>query len=306
VTWQARPDRIADFGRINTRYGVALGYNPTDYFKKNAVRLLVSSDPETTRENRLGSVMVRGQAIWTGGSLTVIHSPKLADSRSSSAFDPDFGATNGSRRWLLAVSERFSARFDPQWLMFADAGMAPQFGVNLTTLLNDATVGHLEWSGGRTPSLLAQALRQGDDATFRSRLATGITYTTPNKLSLTLEYEYNGAGLDQSGWDALASRSPSSYRQYRAFGADAQEMPTTQRVFLRAFWQDAAINHLDLTANIFLDAVDSSRQVWFEARYHWSKVDIALQRQLNSGGPLSQYGALPQQQTWQALVRYYF
>ncbi|NBS57443.1 MAG: hypothetical protein EBS65_10425, partial [Betaproteobacteria bacterium] len=36
LSWQAQPDRIADIGRINVRNGVAMGYNPTDYFRAGA------------------------------------------------------------------------------------------------------------------------------------------------------------------------------------------------------------------------------------------------------------------------------
>ena len=50
------------------------------------------------------------------------------------------------------------------------------------------------------------------------------------------------------------------------------------------------MNHLDLTGHVFFDAVDSSRQFWIEARYHWTRVDLALSWQLNSGQPGSDYG----------------
>src|SRR4051812_8400318 len=33
VSWQPNADNISDAGRINPRYGVATGYNPTDYFR---------------------------------------------------------------------------------------------------------------------------------------------------------------------------------------------------------------------------------------------------------------------------------
>jgi hypothetical protein len=33
----------------------------------------------------------------------------------------------------------------------------------------------------------------------------------------------------------------------------------------------------------------SRRQSWVEARYHWTHVDLALQWQLNSGDPGSEY-----------------
>ena len=306
LSWQLRPDWIADAGRINTRYGVAFGYNPTDYFRANAIRSIVSIDPTSLRENRLGSVMARGQTLWTSGSLTALYSPKLADQPNASALSPDFGATNFRDRWLLAASHEVAKNLNPQFLVFGDAGRSPQLGINLTTLVNDATVAYVEYSGGRSPSLLSQALTLPPDNAFRSRLGTGLTYTTASNLSLTAEYQYNGASLDEAGWDALRRGAPTAYAQYRAFAATVQEPPTKGRVFVNARWQDALVNHLDLTAFAYFDLLDSSRQFWTEARYHWTHVDAALQWQLNSGSPGSEYGALPARQTWQALVTYFF
>ena len=306
LSWQARPGGIADLGRINVWHGVAYGYNPTDYFRAGAVRSIVSIDPASLRENRLGSAMLRAQTLWTGGSLTALYSPKLADRPSDSVFSADLGATNRRDRWLLAASHKLSDSLNPQWMLDGGAGESPQLGLNLTALLNDATVGYVEWSGGRAASLISQALMLPDDTAFRSRLATGLTYTAPNKLSLTLEYQYNRAGLDQASWDALRRGPPAAYGQYRGFVADLQDPPTKQRVFLRANWQDALVNHLDLTTNVFLDTVDSSRQFWIEARYHWTRVDVALQWQLNSSQPGSDYGGLPERRVWQALARYFF
>jgi hypothetical protein len=50
VSWQMRPNAIIDVGRIKTHNGVALGYNPTDYFRANAVRSVISIDPASLRE----------------------------------------------------------------------------------------------------------------------------------------------------------------------------------------------------------------------------------------------------------------
>jgi len=306
LSWQFRPEAIADLGRINARYGVAYGYNPTDYFRAGAVRSIVSIDPASLRENRQGSVMARGQALWTGGSLTALYSPKLADQPSDAAFNADLGATNGRNRGLLAASERFSSSFNPQGLLYGEDGGSPQLGLNLTALPSDAAVAYVEWSGGRSASLASQALALPDDTAFRSRLATGVAYTTATKLTLTLEYQYDGAGLDAAGWNALRRGPSAAYAAYRKFAANVQDPPTKERMFFRAFWQDALLNHLDLTANVYFDIVDSSRQVWTEARYHWTRLDVALQWSRNSGSAGSEYGALPERQVWQALARYYF
>lgn len=306
LSWQPQPDRIADLGRINARHGVAFGYNPTDYFRAGALRSVVSLDPASLRENRLGSAMLRGQALWNGGSLTALYSPKLADQPNDRVFNPDFGATNRRARWLLALSEKLSAALNPQWLLSSGAGQSPQLGLNLTALPNDATVAYLEWSGGRAASLAAQALPVRDDAAFRSRLSSGLTYTTPGNVSLTAEYQYNGAALDAAGWNALRRGPPAAYGLYRGLLTNIQEPPTKHNVFLYAVWQDALIKHLDLTAMLRYDAVDHSRLQWLEARYHWARVDIALQTQLNTGQPGSNYGALPERRSWQASVRYFF
>lgn len=306
LSWQPQPNAIADLGRINTRYGVAYAYNPTDYFRTDAVRATVSADPAVQRENRLGTVAARGQALWNGGSVTALYSPRLADRPNDIAFDPDFGATNNTDRWLVAGSQRLSDQFSPQWLVFGTAGEPPQVGLNATALLNDATVLALEWSGGRSDSLIVQALSLPADTAFRSRLAASLTITTADKLSLTAEYHYNGAALDREHWDGLGRTSPASYARYRSYAASVQDTPTRHRVFLRAFWQDALVSHFDLTSYAFIDAVDHSRQFWVEARYHWTRFDLALQWQHNEGSPLSQYGALPAKSIVQGLARYFF
>ena len=305
LSWQPSADRIADLGRINVRNGAALGYNPTDYFRAGAVRSIVSIDPASLRENRLGSAMLRGQTLWADGSLTGLYSPRLANQPNDGAFSPDFGATNQRDRWLVSLSHKLFEGVSPQWLAYGGAGQPPQFGLNFTALLNDATVGNVEWSAGRAPSLVSQALMRPDDTVYRSRLATGLTYTTSRKLSLTLEYEYNGAGLDQAGWSSLRHGSPAAYASYRVFAANIQDLPTRQNIFLYATWQDALINHLDITAMVRRDVVDQSRLLWLEGRYHWPRIDLALQRQLDSGQPGSNFGSLPDRRILQIVVRYF-
>lgn len=306
LSWQAQDNRIIDLGRINARYGVATGYNPTDYFRAGALRSVVSVDPASLKKNRLGSVMLRGQALWSGGSLVALVSPQLAQQRNDAGFSPDFGATNNQHRWLLAASQKLSDSLQPQWLLYGEQRQSPQLGFNLTGLLNDATVGYVEWSGGRSRSQLLQALHGVGDTAFRNRLSTGLTYTSADKLSFTLEYDYNGAALDQAGWDVLRSGAPASYRQYRMWLQNAQEMPTRQALFLYASWQDALLNHLDLSTMLRFNAADHSRLSWLEARYHWDRADLAVQWQVNSGAAGSEFGAAPQQRVLEVLLRYFF
>ena len=309
LSWQASPDLLLDLGRINERNGVALGYNPTDYFKADAVRSAVSVDPNSLKENRQGSVMAKVQKLSELGSVTLLFSPKLETTQSYADFNPDLAATNNVNRALLTISPKLSEDLNPKLLLYKADQLPAQFGLNLTSLISDAAVVYLEWSGGSTLSQLAQARQLAgvpyeNDQAFRNRLAGGLTYTTANKISLTAEYDYNGRGLDQQHWDSLAA-SP-LYGLYRYWLQSIQEAPTRRSAFFYGTWQDAVLNHLDLSAMEKLDLTDSSRLSWLEARYHIAHAEFALQWQLDSGSRFSEFGAARQAQTWAVLGRVYF
>lgn len=306
VSWEMQPEQIFDLGRINARNGVALGYNPTDYFRSGTGRSIVSADPGSQKKNRLGSAMLRSQTLWNGGSLTALYSPKMSDQPDSATWNADWGSTNNQNRWLLSLSQQLSENITPQWLLYREENRSPQLGFNLTGLLNEATVAYVEWSGGRTPSLLSQALNRSDDSAFRNRLSTGLTYTTTNKLSMTAEYQYNGAGMNKEEWDALPRSSLAAYGQYRRYVQTVQDMPTRQAVFFYSAWQDVLINRLDLSAMVRYNLDDRSRLSWLEARYRWDRTEAALQLQWNGGDAVSEFGASSQQRIAQLLVRYFF
>jgi hypothetical protein len=306
LSWEAKPEQIFDLGRINARNGVALGYNPTDFFKSGANRSVVTADPTAQKKNRLGSAMLRSQTLWTGGSLTALYSPKLADQPSTETWNPDWGSTNNQSRWLISLSQQLPNDFTPQLLLYREAGRSPQLGFNLTRLLNDSTVAYVEWAGGRTPTQLTQALNRPDDSAFHNRLATGATYTTSNKISLNLEYQYNGAGMSKAEWETLQRGSLLTYGAYRRAIGTAQEMPTRNAMFFFGTWQDAMINRLDLSAMLRYNIDDRSRLSWLEARYRWDRTEAALQWQHNSGTTLSEFGASSQETIVQAVVRYFF
>lgn len=306
LSWQPNDIQVVDFGRINARYGVAIGYNPTDIFRAGAVRSVVSVDPGSLKKNRLGSIMLRGQTLWPAGSITALFSPKLADHPNDATFNPDFGSTNNTSRWLLSGSYKVTEDMNPQWLVFGGTEQPPQFGLNLTTLVSNAAVAFVEWTGGRSRSQLSRSKGIEDKEVFHNRIATGLTYTTANKLSVTVEYDYNGAALDAASWKALMQQDPLVYRQYRVWTLDAQELPTKQAIFLYTNWADAIIKRLDLNAMVRLNMADHSRLQWIEARYHWDHADLALQWQANHGNLGTEFGSLPQQRAWQAALRYYF
>ncbi len=305
LSWQANEGLAIDAGRINARYGVAMGYNPTDYFRIGANRSIVAIDPVSLKTRRQGSVMLRGQRLWDNGSLTALFSPKLNSEPHDGAFDLDFNATNSENRWLVAFSQKVG-ELNPQVLLSKTGAQSPQVGLNLTAVVGQGGVAYVEWSGGRSASQLAQALRVPGDTPFRSRLATGMTWTTANKLSLTLEYQHNGAALENGAWETLSQRSPLQLLAYRQWVQNRLELVGKQSVFAYASWQDAGISQLDVNAMMRQNLDDNSRLAWIEARYHWKRTDLALQYQQNHGVPRSEFGAVPQKDALQVLVRYFF
>lgn len=281
ASWRPLDDAMLDVGRINVRNGVAIGYNPTDWFRRGAVRSVVSIDPASLKQNREGAEMVRAQKLWNGGSLTALY-----------ARDPG--------RLLVAVTQKIGG-LSPQFLAWREQSQPVQFGLNLTSLLNDATVAYVEWAGGRAPSLLGQTDRQ-----WRDRLSTGLTYTTATKLSLTAEFHHNGAGAREDEWDRLRAGAPLHYAAYRARVQHEQDLPTRRALFFHALWQDAFMPQLDLAAMHSTDLADHSRRAWLELRYHAGRTDFAVQWQRSDGRPLSNFGALPEARGWQWTIRHYF
>ncbi|AHI66434.1 hypothetical protein BTL_4142 [Burkholderia thailandensis H0587] len=302
VSWRASPNAIVDAGRINLREGVASGFNPTDFFKAGALRSVVSIDPESLRENRLGSVMARGQILWDGGSATALVSPRIGTRPSAATFNPDFGATNRQTRYMLSVSQRLFGDFAPQWMLYGGERISPQFGVNATALIDDATVGFVEYAIGRGNAI-------GDAAPvpkrLTSKLATGFTHTFANKLSLTLEYDYDGASASRAAWLALRN-DPARYWRYLASASAALELMTRQSLFVYASMPDVFVRHLDLKAMGRYDLDDHSYFTWLEARYHWPRTDVAVQWQSNHGASRSVYGAQAQSEIVQGVVTFFF
>jgi hypothetical protein len=305
MSWQPQQNLLLDAGRINARQGVALGYNPTDFFRADAVRSLVSPDPNSLRDNRLGTVMLRAEELWDSGAFTASFAPRLTGHTSSAALDPDFGATNSRGRWMLSVSQQLAPGLTPQWLAFGQDGGSPQVGMNLTAGLGSATVAYIEVSGGRSASLLDQALQLAGSETFRPRAAAGVTYSTTYKLSLSLEYEYNGAGSGKQQWSDLRAGDLSVYGRYREYALSQQDLATRSAGFIYASWQDLVFKHLDASAFVREDLVDHSRLEWLELRRHWNSVDVAMRWQDVHGTTSSDFGASPQRQTWQLLLDYY-
>jgi len=311
LSWQ--PDSgstVVEFGRINLRYGPGFGYNPTDFFRDGSLRTLTTANPFALRENRLGSVMLRAQRLWTDGSLSVAYSPKLAEQPSPDGWNLDLGATNNRDRAVVALGTQFSQRISSQLLVYKEAGMSPTVGASLTALVSDAAVAHVEWTNGSEPDLMSRALVSPGvaptDTVNRNRFVAGLTYTTASKLSVTAEYQYNGFALSQADWAKLGATAPAAQFAYLLEAQRRQELAPQNAYLIYVTQKSLGLKNLDLTAFLRVNVADNSQLIWAELRHHWSKFDLAVQIQQHIGGPASEYGVLPDRGVVQVLGTYYF
>lgn len=302
LSWARTQAQVFDLGRVNVRNGVAMGFNPTDWFKANALRSIVDPDPAVLRENRQGTVVLQGQQLWSGASLTAAVSPKLARSADPQTFALNAGATNPSTRFLVAGSYKVSDKLSTQLLAFGGDDDPAQAGLNVSGLLGDAVVAFAEVSAGRGRSLVAQALDLAEANTGQQRASAGLTYTTSFNLSLTAEAEYNSAAPHGDQWHLL---SLPAQQQVLATAQSLQDLPTRSQWFLYADWKDAGVQRLNVSAFLRQDMQTSSRAFWLEGRYAWERAELALQWLGYAGSAGTVFYAVPQQQTLQLVLRVY-
>ena len=306
LSWQTDGgNAMVELGRINLRNGPGYGYNPTDFFRDGSVRVLTSADPFALRQNRLGSVMLRAQRLWSSGSISLAYSPKLATQPSANGWSLDLGSTNNRNRGIMTIDTKFSQNLNSQVMLYKDGGRMPTVGVNSTALLSDAAVAHFEWSRGREPDLASRALALSAEEVRRNRFVGGITYTTLGKTSITAEYQYNGFGLDKSGFAALSSINGAQLAYLRE-ALRLQELAPRSAYLVYVTQKSLGLKDLDLTAYLRLNPADKSRLAWLELRHHWPNFDLSLQMQRNIGRVGTEFGILPDKSIFQVLGKYYF
>jgi len=288
-----------DAGRINIKNGVALGYNPTDYFRTRAVVEPLSADPTVLREDRLGTVMVRAERIWEAASLTAAFAPRLKDpspiygNLDLPSFDPALDRTNAANRALVKSSLNIAPDFSPEILLYRE-GALTQLGANLTATLGQRVVAYLEWSGGRQAPLIARALAFGREtgtlpvnapdpfaepagSSFQNQLAIGASCTLGRSVTLNLEYHGNTAGFSAADWNqwfalgaGRSARDPLVQELWylREYALDQQQLASRHALFLRADWVDAFVPKLEITALADADPRDGSALVQLSAQYY--------------------------------------
>lgn len=325
ATWRSGPETFFDLGRVNLKSGVALGFNPTDFFKTGAVVDRISEDPSVLRETRLGAFMVRGQRVWDGGALTLAYAPDIHDrgrayATDNRSFDPGFDRTNAEHRALAKMSLDLGKDFAPEILAYHEADRT-KLGLNVTRGVGDAITFYGEWAAGRRASLIEEAYRDGlktglfnagtarlmpgdRDEAIMHDVALGASHASASKVTTNLEYHYHEAGMSRQDWRdwfdtgrgfSGNAGARSQLWQIRSYAVDRQEPLSQHSIFLRSEWQDAFVRDLTISGLATVNAYDRSTLLQLSADYHWSDTwTFGLRGTGNVGNGHSERGSATQ------------
>ena len=316
VSWEPAPQYYLEAGRINLRNGIALGFNPTDFFKSRTTVSQASLDPSVQRSNRLGTVMLRGQRIWDGGSLTVAYAPKLygpAPLASSSGFGLNLDRTNTADRIEAALNIDVED-FSPQFLVYHASGRT-HFGFNVSHPIGQSVIAYAEWAGGVQPNAITDAIAFGKatgtlpsfvpvlpptdtSRAFRNDFAAGASWTSASEITINLEYHYRQAGLtkqDWRNWFTIGSSGGTTAQELwfvRGVVGDQQQPITQQQIFARADASDAFVEHLELGGFAMVNLYDGSALAQLYASYNISdNLSAGAYVSGNLGGARSEWGS---------------
>lgn len=307
VSWSAEDgEMLFEAGRVNVRNGPAYGYNPTDFLRAGTLRSVTTYDPAALRENRLGTFMVRAQRLLGSQTFALALAPKLAKKPDDGSFSLDLGSTNDANRVLGVWSAKLSERINTQALFYSEQGRGRQLGISATALFGDSVVAYAEWARARDVKLINMLRADTTAKIGAQRWASGLTLTLPAKTSLTLEYGYNGFGLNEFEWRFASVAGRDAFAQLLGLNQGRQEQFSRQAWTIHASKQGAIWRSLDVSALLRYNMSDHSYLGWIEARHHWHGVDVAVQLHRAGGKPISEYGVLAVMSSVQALVTWYF
>ncbi len=318
LTWEAAPQTYVEAGRINVRNGVAFGYNPTDFFRSRTTVAQSSADPGALRENRLGTVMLRAQRIFDGGSLEIIYAPKLhkpgAIGSVPEPFDPKLDQTNGADRFLATFSFDLE-EFSPQLLAYHDSGRT-RIGLNISHPIGDSIIAYASWAGRSAPSAIADAIAFGKRTgtipplapllpptttarSFQRDVSAGAYWTGEDRVTVSLEYNFHQAGFSKDDWrrwfaiGADPTLAPLMW-YIRGYASDQQQPMSRHQAFWRVDWQEPfLVEHFDVNAFMMTDLEDGSSIGQVAAYYDLSDLwSAGIYFSGTMGGKRSEWGSL--------------
>ncbi len=266
-------------GRVNVRNGVASGFNPTDWFRKNSLVRTDSLDVKDRREDRLGIVAVQGMISDESGLWQAGYRPRIPTAENSILSDRDIigqglDRTNDRTAFYLKYTPSHWDNLALTPSLYYEENNAG-LGMESSITAHDTLVLYGEWFVQRRMDLAAQALDESAAFTplfadrktrLYNQLAVGASWSMPeniagqNDITLSLEYHFNEAGLDakeHDRWKRLSHENDKAAGLIAKYAADAQEPLARHQIFTRLAWNDI-VGSADLSLIAALAPVDGS------------------------------------------------
>lgn len=332
LSYPATTDLMLEVGRLNIRNGVALGFNPTDWFKADSLVTTDSQDPGDRREERLGTVILGGIATVGGALYQFGFRPQITDGANSILTDMDviglgLDRTNPSEAVFVKVSPDLGGNISVTGNLLLENGH-PGGGFEISGAIGDNLVLYGEAFIQERRSLASKALAGGLGSPgfrgavganggygWKGQATIGATWSLPAALvgqedvSLSFEYHYNGAGLSGGQIDALAAAKGADLAAAGAiqgFAAREQEPLAREQLFARLAWNDVW-EEADLTALGFYVPHDNSGLVQLSASMPLNdNAEFSVRAFSTFGGSSSIYGANPTEMTAQIALTFTF
>ncbi|SFR40069.1 hypothetical protein [Litoreibacter janthinus] len=332
ISYTVSPQVSLQFGRINIRNGVAVGFNPTDWFKDNSLVTAESAAPADRRRERLGVFAVTGTATVGNTLLQMGYRPKISASTGSVFSDMDsiglgLDRTNPSDAFFIKATPQFGSNLSVTGNFLLNDG-DPGLGFEVSGTIGDNLVLYGEAFAEKRLSIASEALAGGlGSAAFQQGLgvsnqkdweltaALGLNWALPQSfvgardISVVLEYHLNTAGLTGSQIDTLASATGADGLAAGAVYGTAsrrQEPLARNQIFTRIAWNDFW-GDSDLSALGFYVPADGSGLAQISV-----DVPIGQNATLNLrgistfGSSTSIYGANPTRRSLQLGMTYVF
>jgi len=286
-----------DAGRVNWKLGNNVWYSPLDYFKRNASVSTAATTPASIRENRLGTVMLRGQCDSGPDVVQAAVVPRLSKDRSFDTSGVSLGLdrTNAQDAFLVRGSRTLAEGSTAEASLLYRDGEGSTLGLGLSQLFGDSVVMGLDVAN-------APALRDADGRSFgrrATRAALSLAWTVPAGPTLTLEWLRQQDAYGPAGWDAVrggGNGAPSAaFISYVVSRSGLQELPTRSSYFAMLNWLRAFDNpNYELLAAVSWNPYDGSHYEEAGATWHVgasNSLQLLLER--NQGASHTQYGIAP-------------
>jgi hypothetical protein len=306
------PSSFYEVGRINTKEGVARGYNPTDYFK-GTTSLTLSNDTKERKDNRLGAFLFSETLFLDTFTLKGIYSPKISLSKHTFLSDTKYiglhlDETNYHDRASLYVDYSGFEDVTSSMILHYDEDDL-HLGFNLSYVYS-SWIFYVENSLKRAQSDIAKSIdamsahplireRFSKKKFYIDEVSVGLNYTSDSNIVTTLEYIHNSGGLDSGDWEdwfALGRQIPVLTRTLGALrGKSSKEESIMSQDSLFVFSRASDIQtNLDASFLAWVNPYDGSTlsQVGLEYAYDDS-VQTNFYLRNYQGDKESEYGSFP-------------